>query len=444
MTKRSKITFLLGTLVSIVLISVPIAYSDAAQPAPTPGSQILEFADSNFVFSMPVIYQPPDPTPIPPEPGVLQKTLICSSPGKSIPDNNQAGISSIININDPGFIADLDVRLDINHSWVGDLAITLRHEETGKAIELLHRPGSPPGTNEEGCQRNNVKSILDDDVSLPVEDQCSSYPAAAGVGDFIEAAIAGTYLPNQPLATFNDEQVNGIWSLTVADLNTADTGRLNQWCLAFELISSPGAGENPPPPTGLPRSAQIYGVTGQGQALPLDCESRSAVDWANYFNVGINELEFFNGLPTSDNPDRGFVGSVYGRWGQIPPSPYGVHAEPIAKRLRQYGLPADAERYLTWNHLKAEIAAGRPVIVWILGSTYSYPYDYVVNGIPEYSISSAGELSIVARYEHTVVLTGYTQDTVSYLNGGTIYEKNLKQFLESWSALGNMAVIYNP
>ena len=122
-----------------------------------------------------------------------------------------------------------------------------------------------------------------------------------------------------------------------------------------------------------------------------------------------------------------------------------MHAEPIAKRLRQYGLPADAERYLTWNHLRAEIAAGRPVIVWILGSQSSgYPYDYVVNGIPEYYISSGGELSIVARYEHTVVLTGYTQDTVIYLNGGRIYQKDLKQFLESWSVLGNMAVIYHP
>ena len=178
-------------------------------------------------------------------------------------------------------------------------------------------------------------------------------------------------------------------------------------------------------------SAQVYGVTGQSQTLSLDCESRSAVDWAGYFGVGINELEFFYGLPLSTNPDRGFVGDVHGIWGQIPPYPYGVHAEPIAKRLRQYGLPADSERYLTWNHLKAEIAAGRPAIVWILGSKSSgYFYDYVVSGIPEYHSSPEGELSIVARYEHTVVLTGYTQDTVTYLNGGALYQKDLKQFLE--------------
>jgi uncharacterized protein YvpB len=113
--------------------------------------------------------------------------------------------------------------------------------------------------------------------------------------------------------------------------------------------------------------------------------------------------------------------------------------------LRQYGLPADAQQYLSWNHLKAEIAFGRPVIVWILGSGSSYPsYEYVVNGIPVYYRSSDGYISTVARFEHTVVVTGYDQDNVYYLNGGGITSKSTQQFLESWSALGNMAVVYQP
>ena len=179
------------------------------------------------------------------------------------------------------------------------------------------------------------------------------------------------------------------------------------------------------------------------QALPLDCESRSAVDWADYFGYSIGELNFFYGLPTSDNADLGFVGNVYGTWGQIPPYAYGVHAKPIANRLKDFGVPAVVHRPLSWPNLKAEIAAGRPVIVWILGSKYS-GYDYVVNGIPEYSQPKGGNNTVVARYEHTVVVTGYSQDTVSYLNGGNIYQKDLKQFLESWSALGNMAVTMQP
>ena len=445
MPPRSIKIIILGMIGTIVLLSGTYFYSEAAQSSPEPENEYQENTDLIFTFHIPVIFRSTPPPPMPSPHGVLNKSLYCSNSTLNIPDNNAGGVTSTIPIDDPRFIADIDVRLDIDHSWVGDLALTLQHEESGVSIELINRPGSTPGSTEIGCSLNNIKGILDDDVSLPVENECSSYPAAVGISDYIEAAIAGTYIPNQALSTFDNEYFAGNWTLTVSDLSPYDTGKINQWCLAVELINSPNVIEKPPPPTGLPRSAQVYGVTGRSQTLPLDCESRSAVDWANYFGVGINELEFFYSLPSSPNPDRGFVGDVYGIWGQIPPHPYGVHAEPIAKQLREYGVPAHSERYLTWNHLKAEIAAGRPVIVWILGSKSSgYSYDYVVSGIPEYYVSPEGELSIVSRYEHTVVLTGYTQDTVTYLNGGTIYQKNLKQFLESWSALGNMAVFYKP
>jgi uncharacterized protein YvpB len=182
--------------------------------------------------------------------------------------------------------------------------------------------------------------------------------------------------------------------------------------------------------------AQISGISGRKQALPLDCESRSAVDWAGYFGYSIGELAFFNQLPHSDNPDKGFVGNVYGTWGQIPPNSYGVHVEPVAALLRAYGVPAYAHRPLGWEHLKAEIAAGRPVFVWIVGS--------VQNGIPEYYTPSDGLSTIVARYEHTVVVTGYSASRVYFLNGATIYSKPIDEFLDSWSVLGNMAITALP
>ena len=72
------------------------------------------------------------------------------------------------------------------------------------------------------------------------------------------------------------------------------------------------------------------------------------------------------------------------------------------------------------------------MIVWIVGS--------VVNGIPEYYPIEAGKVTVAARYEHTVIITGYTSDSVSFLNGGGIYQKGLQQFLESWSVLGNMVI----
>jgi uncharacterized protein YvpB len=67
-----------------------------------------------------------------------------------------------------------------------------------------------------------------------------------------------------------------------------------------------------------------------------------------------------------------------------------------------------------------------------------------MNGAPEYYTPSDGLHTVVARYEHTVVVTGYTSSYVYYLNGDQIYQINSDKFLDSWSALGNMAITWSP
>ena len=350
--------------------------------------------------------------------------LYCNKKVKDIPDNDPSGVSTSILIGADQFVVDLNLQVDVNHTWVGDLSASLSHEDANKQITLVDRPGYPTQNN--GCNRAGIQAILDDEITLPVKERCSTdYPA-----------ISGIYRPEEPLEVFEGELFKGTWTLNVADHYQADTGKLNQWCLEATISESPL--EPTPPPTipPPPSQASISGVTGQVQALPLDCESRSAVDWANHFGVRIGELEFFNKLPISDNPDKGFVGDVYGTWGQIPPAPYGVHDEPVAKLLRDYGLNAYAHRPLSWEGLKAEVAAGRPVFVWVVGNA--------VHGIPTYYLGSDDALTVVARYEHTVIVTGYSNNSVTYLNGSTLYTVDRAQFLESWSTLRNMAITARP
>lgn len=368
---------------------------------------------------MPVIYRYSGP--IPPT-----KMLFCDSLTlpRTIPDNSPNGINDYIVINDPGHIYDIELSVDINHSWVGDLKVQLTHEESSTNVMLINRPGYP--ANQYGCEYDNIRTILSDKMSSSVENKCASTPAA----------ISGMYLPQNPLNAFVDKNISGTWTITVSDHYPNDIGTLREWCIIASVS------ENPPPPPPdpiippLPSQAIINGVTGKDQSLPLDCESRSAVDWAKFFGYNIGEIAFYNNLPISDNPDKGFVGNVNGRWGQIPPNDYGVHAEPVANLLRQYGVQAYAHHRLSWPELKAEIAAGRPVFVWIVGS--------VDNGIPELYTPLDGLHTVVARYEHTVIVTGYTQSRVYYLNGDTIYFKTITQFLDSWSALGNMAITTQP
>ncbi len=199
---------------------------------------------------------------------------------------------------------------------------------------------------------------------------------------------------------------------------------------------SPTPSPTPVPPTAtpfiLPESFYIRDITGHRQYFGIGCEASAAVDWANYFGVEIYEYNFQHELPLSDNPDLGFVGDANGPWGQVPPYAYGVHAAPVAELLRKYGLNAVGEKNLTLEQIKKNLAQSKPVIAWVIGN--------MVGGIPSQYTDSKGNTTIVAAYEHVVILTGYDQDSIRYMNNGRFYEVPTEVFLNSWGVLGNMAV----
>ena len=384
---------------------------------------------------LPVIFKfdpPPTPTPTPTptvtptaSPGITTR-LICSEGALGIPDNSSSGTNSAVEINETGKIIDLDVYVHVNHTWVGDLAVTLRHEATGQQATLLYRPGYP-GTSW-GCEYNNIDTIFDDEVSVAAQTRCAPSPAA----------ISGIYRPIDTLNRFIGESVSGRWILNTADLSINDFGTLESWCaeVTFGLDVPPPTPT--PPPVSLPASAMIYGMQGKSQSLNLDCESRSAVDWAGYFGWTIGELDFLYNLPLSDNPDVGFVGNPNGALHQTPPNDYGVHAAPVAALLQQYGLNAEAVRPLSWDGLRYQIALGNPVIVWIVGTTDAY----LKRGIPLYYTSAAGDVTVVARDEHTVNVVGYDASYVYILNGAPPYKYvPIDLFLDSWSVMRQMAVV---
>lgn len=185
----------------------------------------------------------------------------------------------------------------------------------------------------------------------------------------------------------------------------------------------------------LPDQAYISGVVGHAQSYSLSCESRSAADWAGFWGVDISEGDFLNRLPRSDNPNNGFVGNPNDDWGYTPPYSYGVHAEPVANLLRSYGLDAHAGAGLSWEEIRAEVASGRPVIVWVIGSIWS-------GRAKEYS-PAQGEAVIVAAFEHTMILVGYDDSQVHLVDAftGLTVSHSLDNFLASWSVLGNMAIV---
>jgi len=140
----------------------------------------------------------PDPLPIPvdpkPEPN-LEHVQVEIAPNLPIPDAQPTGISSRISVGATNAIAALTVTVDIEHTFIGDLRVTLA--SPGGTIVALHK--------QEG----------------------------AGTDDLVRT-YTSTELPD--LAKFVGEAANGNWVLRVSDHVGQDTGQLRRWALDIGLV----------------------------------------------------------------------------------------------------------------------------------------------------------------------------------------------------------------
>ena len=159
----------------------------------------------------------PAPVQVTPFTDSLRGTMDCSNPVASIPDNDPGGLSDTIVIAGPGVVDDLDVSLDVTHSWVGDLIVTL--EKDGTTVTLMDQPGVPASTF--GCSGNNISVVFDDAGGSTVENECGA----------TDPVLNGTFAPEGALSDFIGTDWAGTWTLTISDNAGGDTGTLDEWCL---------------------------------------------------------------------------------------------------------------------------------------------------------------------------------------------------------------------
>ena len=114
-----------------------------------------------------------------------------------------------INADDSVTINDVNVQLNISHSYVSDLTVKLK-SPAGTEIQLF--------SNKCG-QKSNVDATFDDSGATLV---CGTNPA-----------ITGNIAPAQALSAFNGQSSQGVWTLTITDSYNGDGGQLNNWGLTF-------------------------------------------------------------------------------------------------------------------------------------------------------------------------------------------------------------------
>jgi subtilisin-like proprotein convertase family protein len=125
---------------------------------------------------------------------------------------------STITIGQDLTIADLNVTLNINHTFDGDLYVYLRGPDGTRADLIRFRGGS-------GDHFTNT--TLDDEASAAI---------ASG-----HAPFRGSFRPENPLSAFDGKNARGTWTLYVYDASRYDVGTLTSWSLTVATSSTAGA-----------------------------------------------------------------------------------------------------------------------------------------------------------------------------------------------------------
>ena len=162
---------------------------------------------------------------------IVQTTVASQDIPISISSTGMSTITSTINIATTGIISDINMtNLEIQHTYIGDLVVTLR-SPSGTEITLLDRPGEPSSNS--GCRQNNILVDFDDAAILDyhtLEGTCNTSNSSTTY------AIEGSFQSMQALSAFHGEEMQGDWVLSISDAYSRNGGSLESWSL--ELFSS--------------------------------------------------------------------------------------------------------------------------------------------------------------------------------------------------------------
>lgn len=143
----------------------------------------------------------------------------CVSPNLAIPDNNPTGVFSDLSIANLGAVTDLNISLNVTHTYIGDLIFKLKNVTTGTEVSFINRPAS--------CSGNDVNALFDDEAAGPIT-------CVATV-----PTLSGSMRPASPLTVFDGQARNATWRLTAIDAAGQDLGTVNQWCLSGSVDTTP-------------------------------------------------------------------------------------------------------------------------------------------------------------------------------------------------------------
>jgi len=146
-------------------------------------------------------------------------TATYSSGNIVVPIPDVSSVEVPINVPDTGLVQDVNVRVRLNHTFDGDLVISLVHPD-GTVINLANNRGGSGanyGTGANDC--SGTPTVFDDEAAATI---------ASGVAPF-----AGSFRPDAALSGFDGKLSSGTWKLRVSDTAALDVGTIG--CVTLEI-----------------------------------------------------------------------------------------------------------------------------------------------------------------------------------------------------------------
>ena len=224
MTRRGLITPKLAQLllVLVLLLSMLGVLSALARVVNADDGSLPEWKQAANLDPLPRAANPPEPDSA--ESAVLVASILPTyiyTDSTPVPDLDQYRCSSgtpvtlTITVPDDFTVGDLDVGINLTHTFRGDLELWLS-SPAGTPVQLMDSSSDA---------NDNYDVLLDDESPNPLND---------GNDDNINLPYYDRLAqPYGSLSDFDGESAQGDWVLSICDRYHADTGTFNQWTLFF-------------------------------------------------------------------------------------------------------------------------------------------------------------------------------------------------------------------
>ena len=179
-------------------------------------------------------------------------------------------------------ILDVNVSMEVDHSWVGDLEMTLISPDGGSVLVLADPTCGGSGNSD------NVIATLDDESGVgSISANCTAGVDTGGAPNpdacpqeyLVSAAIDGTFNPDNPLSALDGGSALGTWTLQVVDDAGGDAGCIHAFSVTVEWENIGGVTDTSPAVTGTATATDGCGtpVVTFVDAVVSDCGNTETI-----------------------------------------------------------------------------------------------------------------------------------------------------------------------